>query len=83
MKEELYLCTIVYLKKKIHQEIPRKSDYWNGDVWKAYVRVRNERKDVEMCVVDTDTGVGIIKILNKENYLFRTCCQRQIDFRLE
>ena len=56
-------------EKEEHQEIPRKSNYWNGDVWKAYVRVRNERKDVEMCVVDTDTGVGIIKILNKENYL--------------
>lgn len=47
--------------KEEHQIVPRQSNYWNGDVWKAFVRTRNERKDVEMCVVDSDTGLGIIQ----------------------
>jgi len=51
--------------KEEHQSIPRVSDHWNGDVWKAFVRVRNERKDVEMCVIDTDTGLGFIQWADK------------------
>ena len=47
--------------KEEHQSMPRTSNYWNGDVWKAFVRVRNERKDVEMCVVDADCGLGFIQ----------------------
>ena len=51
-------------EKEEHQSIPRVSNHWNGDVWKAYVRIRNERKDIKMCVANTDTGVGIIKLLD-------------------
>ena len=35
--------------------------YWNGTVWKAFVQLRMERDDLEMFVVDTDWGVGVIK----------------------
>ena len=47
--------------KEEHQNVPRISNYWNGDVWKAFVRVRNERTDVEMSVIDTDCGLGFIQ----------------------
>jgi hypothetical protein len=35
--------------------------FWNGDCWKAFAKLRSRRADLEMCVVDTDWGVGIIK----------------------
>jgi hypothetical protein len=34
---------------------------WTGDCWKAFVILRSTRKDLEMYVIDTDFGVGIIK----------------------
>ena len=49
-----------------HQKVPAVTSYWNGDVWKAFVRVRNERTDVEMSVIDTDTGVGMITFDKKK-----------------
>ena len=33
---------------------------WNGDCWKAWVRLRQERSDLDMFVVDTDEGCGVI-----------------------
>ena len=53
-------------EKEEHQIYPREISVWNGDVWKAFVRVRSERKDVEMSVIETDTGVGIITFDKKE-----------------
>jgi len=35
---------------------------WCGDVWKAFVRFRATRKDIEMCVVDTDYGCGVVRV---------------------
>jgi hypothetical protein len=33
---------------------------WNGDVWKGWIKLRTERRDLIMKVVDTDHGCGII-----------------------
>lgn len=33
---------------------------WTGDTWKAYVKLRTERADLAMFVVNCDYGVGII-----------------------
>lgn len=33
---------------------------WNGDVWKAIVHLRSQRADLQICVLDTDFGVGVI-----------------------
>jgi len=33
--------------------------YWNGTVWKAFVKIR-EREDLFACCIDTDWGVGVI-----------------------
>jgi hypothetical protein len=34
---------------------------WTGDVWKAIAKFRIERNDLEINVVDTDYGLGIIR----------------------
>jgi len=34
---------------------------WNGNSWKAFVKLRSEREDLEMYTIDTDWGLGIIK----------------------
>lgn len=34
---------------------------WNGQVWKSYVKLRNNRADLKMYVVNTDWGCGIIQ----------------------
>lgn len=40
----------------------RKSQkHWNGDVWKAFLKFRHQRSDLEMFVIDVDEGCGIIK----------------------
>jgi hypothetical protein len=43
------------------QAIPRSQKLWNGDVWKAWVRLRAERDDLELFVVDCDEGCGVIR----------------------
>lgn len=43
------------------QVVPRMQNVWNGDVWKAWVLLRYKREDLEMFVVDSDEGCGIIR----------------------
>ena len=42
------------------QLVPRQTSTWTGDCWKAWVRVRSERKDLFMIAYDTDHGTGVI-----------------------
>jgi hypothetical protein len=48
---------------------------WLGDVWKAIAKLRVERIDLDIKVVDTDLGCGLIKsgtnipYITNENYL--------------
>lgn len=37
---------------------------WNGDVWKAWIKLRTERKDLSMRCVNQDHGCGIISFTN-------------------
>lgn len=39
---------------------PLAESQWTGDCWKAWVKLRSERDDLEMFVVDTDFGCGVI-----------------------
>jgi hypothetical protein len=39
---------------------PKSESEWTGDCWKAWVKLRSERNDLNMCVVDTDYGCGVI-----------------------
>jgi hypothetical protein len=42
---------------------------WTGDVWKTIVRLRSERKDLNVKVLDSDHGLGIIKFGKADNNL--------------
>lgn len=48
--------------KEEHTLVPRPtpSGHWNGDVYKAWIKLRS-RSDVNMYVIDTDNGVGVIQ----------------------
>lgn len=37
-----------------------KDNLWNGDCWKAFIKLRQERNDITMYTIDTDFGCGII-----------------------
>lgn len=50
------------------QIVPRESGLWNGDVWKSIVKLRCTDPNLEMNVVDTDWGVGVIRRGNQEVY---------------
>ena len=43
------------------QKVPQMQGSWTGDCWKAWVELRSERSDLDMKVVNTDYGCGIIK----------------------
>jgi hypothetical protein len=48
---------------EIMQIVPRERGCttWTGDVWKSLVRLRTERSDLSVCVVDIDWGCGIVR----------------------
>lgn len=48
-------------EKEITQRRERASDSWHGDVWKAILKLRMERPDVEIQTVDSDEGCAIIR----------------------
>lgn len=56
---------------EITQRRERASDVWHGDVWKAILKLRTERSDLNIKTVDTDEGCAVIQmgkssILNME-----------------
>jgi len=53
-----------------HQLENNTSRTWNGTVWKTFVKLRCERDDLEMFVIDTDWGVGIVR--KGKQKLFKT-----------
>ena len=42
------------------QLVPRQAVAWNGDVWKSIVKLRYTTTDLDISVINTDYGVGII-----------------------
>jgi hypothetical protein len=51
------------------QLIPRQTVVWNGDVWKTFVKYKQNMPGFEFCVVDTDFGVGVIRITKNKEYI--------------
>ena len=55
------------------QDEARKMDSWNGkwngDVWKAIVHLRSTKNDLNIFVLNTDHGLGIIRKSAPENML--------------
>ena len=47
--------------QEIHQRVPRVTQIWNGDCWKALVQLRTEHNNLEILTVDTDWGCGVIR----------------------
>ena len=47
--------------REIDQRREGISNMWNGDVWKAILKLRMEKPDLAICTVDTDYGCGIIQ----------------------
>lgn len=47
------------------QLIPRQTVAWNGNVWEAFVDFKAHYPRMECCVIDTDFGVGVIKVGEK------------------
>lgn len=43
------------------QIVPRAVISWTGDCWKAWAHLRMTRKNLEMFVLNTDHGLGMIK----------------------
>ena len=54
--------------KKEHQEVPRISKHWNGDVWKSIIKFQLHHTNYQVHVVDTDEGIGLITKLSNGNY---------------
>ena len=46
------------------QAIPESE--WTGDCWKAWVKLKSERTDLDMRVIDTDYGCGVINFGNQK-----------------
>lgn len=42
-------------------KVPRITSTWTGDCWKAWFKLLGTRDDLEMFIVDTDLGVGVIR----------------------
>jgi hypothetical protein len=51
------------------ERTPRNGRPWTGDVWKAFAKLRMTRDDLEMCVVATDCGCGIVRPGSQEVYI--------------
>lgn len=47
------------------QEVPRKTGFWTGDVWKSVVKVRYNNPEINYFTIDTDFGCTILKKGNR------------------
>jgi hypothetical protein len=50
------------------QLVPRQTGIWNGDVWKSIVKLRCTNPSLQINVVDTDWGVGVIRKIPSNIY---------------
>ena len=65
--------------------LPEKEESKN-EGWKAFVRLRSERKDIEMSVIDIDKGIAMITFLYQHNnpYLpYTKSLANQLRFKFE
>lgn len=55
------ICHDINPEREIIQRYPQAQDgEWTGDCWKAWVKLKTERSDLNMFVVNTDYGCGVI-----------------------
>ena len=49
------------VNEKDAEPVLRGQANWNGDVWKAWVKLKSKRTDLNMYIVNTDWGIGVIE----------------------
>jgi hypothetical protein len=54
---------------KKHQRRRVNPTFWNGDVWKAIARIRMNDAGLNICVIDMDQGIGVIKPGSQELFM--------------
>jgi hypothetical protein len=54
--------------REITQRRERASSVWHGDVWKAILKLRMERRDIKLYTVRTDEGCSVIQKGTQELY---------------
>ena len=47
-------------QSELVQRVPRQSKVWTGDCWKAIAKLRGEHPELDVYVIDTDEGLGIV-----------------------
>jgi tetratricopeptide (TPR) repeat protein len=57
----IIICHDMNPEKEEHQVIPFNGGVWNGDCWKAFVKLRQENSNLEMYTIDTDYGCAVIR----------------------
>lgn len=60
-KNGTIICHDMNPTSKLMQTVPRISREWTGDCWRAWMQLRTSRADLEMRVIDTDYGCGVIR----------------------
>jgi prolyl oligopeptidase PreP (S9A serine peptidase family) len=55
------VCHDMNPQNEIEQRVPRETKRWNGNCFKALVKLRTERDDLEIYTVDTDEGCAVIR----------------------
>ena len=55
------ICHDMSPTSKNMQIVPRIQSEWTGDCWKAWVKIRSTNPNINMFVVDTDYGCGVIQ----------------------
>lgn len=64
------ICHDMNPTDELMQKVPIETNgAWTGDCWKAWVKLRSERNDLSMYVLDTDYGVGVIQKGKQEKLL--------------
>jgi predicted O-methyltransferase YrrM len=56
----MIICHDMNPSSEAMQKVPRIQKVWTGDVWKAFVKLKNKRNDLNMFVVDICTGCACI-----------------------
>jgi hypothetical protein len=56
----MIVCHDINPSSEVMQRVPREQAEWTGECWRAWLRIRAERDDLTMFVIDTDYGVGVI-----------------------
>ena len=62
------ICHDMNPHSEIIQRVPKETNEWTGDCWKAWLKFRMEADNLHMFVVNTDYGCGVISH-GKQNLL--------------